>query len=398
MQKERFNILMGKQNNRKNVLRLLFYEGGMSRTAIAHKLNLTTAALSGISNELLDKGLIIESGTVPSKDVGRKRSLLKINQFYKYIISVNLHYIESTIAITDLFGKPLVLDNFKIPADFNDLETVDFICKKIDNALSKSGLSNQQILGCGVQIIGPVNDEKGIALQAMPIFSKEMPLKDLLSQRIPIPFVIENNICSLLYAENLFSNLYDDDITLVLKWGPGLGSATAFSGFILKDSEYNTSEIGHTYFRNCNSDDTPCRCGRKNCLETIIHQRNFINEIKAIASEDKQIGKAIDKFGEPNYNNLSSFIDLNNLNINKISKEIVDSLAIGINNAVTAIAPDRVVLFGDLFHSDLIQKLFFEKLAMLNSFFDENLYRTSILQDKSCFIGGVALAIEKLLL
>ena len=85
------NMSNVKQVNRSHVLWLLLTEGAMSRTDLASRLRLTTATLTSICGDFISRGIIIEEGKEASSSLGRKKSLLSINQTYKYVISVNIH-------------------------------------------------------------------------------------------------------------------------------------------------------------------------------------------------------------------------------------------------------------------------------------------------------------------
>ncbi len=124
------NMTNVKQINRANVLRLLLSRGAMSRTDLANELNLTTATLTSICSDFIQRGLIIQSGKTELQNSGRKKCPLRINPTYKYVVAISLHYNGHVIAITDLCGKPIAIESFTIelPYDAKSLQMRASVC------------------------------------------------------------------------------------------------------------------------------------------------------------------------------------------------------------------------------------------------------------------------------
>ena len=79
-----------KRRNRMQVLKILKQRGPTSRIDIASALELTRAAVTIITNEMIDQGIISEIGEykhVSEKAPrGRKKILIDINHHYKFVI------------------------------------------------------------------------------------------------------------------------------------------------------------------------------------------------------------------------------------------------------------------------------------------------------------------------
>lgn len=73
----------------------------------------------------------------------------------------------------------------------------------------------------------------GIALHPYRVFEGPVPFKELLENELPFPITVESNVCAFLQSELLYrTNIENAQNILMLKWGPGVGSATAINGHI----------------------------------------------------------------------------------------------------------------------------------------------------------------------
>ena len=239
-------FLETKANNRLNALRLLFANESLSRTEIASFLGISTAAVTSIVNEFLESGLIIqceESVDSPNKKAGRKQSPLKINYNWKYIVCFDIHPASVNIAITNLHGKLIVEEPFTFSSNWNKKEFCSELAKECIKILWNHSIHLNQILGAGVSVIGPVNHLEGIALHPYRVFEGPVPFKELLENELPFPITVESNVCAFLQSELLYrTNIENAQNILMLKWGPGVGSATAINGHIYKGYNYQSSE------------------------------------------------------------------------------------------------------------------------------------------------------------
>ena len=77
-----------KRQNRMNILNTIKNKGPISRVDIAMLLELTRAAVTIITNEMIAQGILFEAGEAPNStdrvQKGRKKILIDINRNYKF--------------------------------------------------------------------------------------------------------------------------------------------------------------------------------------------------------------------------------------------------------------------------------------------------------------------------
>lgn len=390
------NMTNVKQINRSYVLQLLLTNGAMSRTDLANALHLTTATLTSICGDFIQRGLITQSEKTDQHNSGRKKCPLEINVTYKYVVAISLHYNGHVVAITDLRGNPVAMESFTVaepydPASF--FKEVAGICIRL---LWEQQISCDAVLGACACIIGSVDQDRGTALHPFKIFNEgAVPVQELLAQHLPFPVCVESNVCAFLNAEMLFGDARGSNL-LAVKWGPGVGSASSIGGTICKDARYHSCEIGHTY---CYPDSNrPCKCGRTGCLETGVGLNNFAQTIEQLAADNPVLQQAIADCGAPTIDNINRFLSLNCPPLQEFTDRCARDLAIGVSNAVQIFSPDRVVLYGTLFETESTYRAFLSYILELNPHLPEGMFQKSRLDAQKECIGPAATAIKTFLI
>ncbi|GLC29434.1 ROK family transcriptional regulator [Clostridium omnivorum] len=392
------NMATVKLQNRQSILNILKNYGAISRADIAKKLNLTPAAITIIVNDLVKEGVIQEVGQLEEEDKrsGRKKVLIDINYDFKYVIGINIESDYINIGVSNIKCETKVFKRFpigevKIPEEF--LENVASYCM---NMLWKENILKEDILGVGVGIVGHVEDEQGISKQAFGLWKKSVPIKKILEKHLGIPVVVGNNVRTLALGELDYNSKANVDNMMFIKYGPGIGAALIINNELYNGSYNSPGEIGHSIV---DYNGKKCSCGRHGCLETLVSQKALIEEISPSFSKE----------ATPILYELASG-DIDNLSLRLIAKaaemggktegELFDKAlyftAVVIGNSVSLYDPHRVVLYGEVFKYDFIVNKLKEHLN--NLFVDiewDKIIDLSVLNNKSNFIGAVALALRE---
>ena len=402
--KKLVNTNSSKFSNRSLTLQLLFSRGVLSRTEIADYLNITTAAVTSIVNDFLEEGLLVQredSMQESQPRAGRRRAPISINYDWKYIVAIDIHSYYINIAVTNLQGQ-ILAETTNLPPVTSDFDTFfSSIAKDCIRMLWESSVPTNKVLGAGVTIIGPVNQEDGIALHPFRLFECEVPVKQYFEKEFPFPVAVESNVCAYLLGEMLYTDIASSSPNiLMLKWGPGVGSAMAIRGQIYKGHGYQSTEIGHNQIAEKNG--KKCNCGRTGCLEPSISSDAIVEFIlqKAQETPGGQLAQLMSVIGRPDRKNLSEYLESapDCPVLWHFLTECAHSLAAVTNNAIHILAPDKLILIGSLFELDSIVELFTEQLYTINPQLPPDL----VLKNQMCigqkYIGATAIAIEQLLL
>ena len=91
--------------NRSTVLRGIYLDRSVSRQELSQLSGLSSATVTNVVAELLQEGIVIESGIEASQG-GRPRSILTINPGYGYFLGVEIGETLTRIELFDLtLGK-----------------------------------------------------------------------------------------------------------------------------------------------------------------------------------------------------------------------------------------------------------------------------------------------------
>ena len=257
--------------NRMSVFRMIFENRTISRAEIARQTGLNPATVTNIAKELMRQGWVEETGPERVEvSLGRPRSGLRIKADAGYIVSISVERYRVEIAITDLCFHRMVYREFRAGAggahsSYSEYLTVQQALDVLDETIAGSGVPVEQILGIGVAAPGPVDVTAG-ALLNVPNFPgwSGLPLRQLLSRRLPVPVHITRDANACALAEKWFGVARDLDQYLCVVAATGIGGSLVLNGDIFGGANFLAGEFGHV---TINPDGERCDCGNVGCLE-----------------------------------------------------------------------------------------------------------------------------------
>lgn len=387
-------------SNRSLTLQLLFSHGVTSRTDIADYLGVSTAAVTSIVSELLDEGLAVqqEPAAEGPKPVGRRRLPIAINYDWRYILAIDIHSYYVDIAVTNMRGD-VAAERSLPPAGESPRALCSSIAKECVKLLWESNIPMDQVLGAGITVIGPINQVDGIALHMYRLFEEPFPIRSYFEEEFPFPVAVESNVCAILLSELIYTDITDDAHNiLMLKWGPGVGSAMAIHDHIYKGYNYQSPEIGHN--RVSEQDGLRCNCGAAGCLEPTVSSNAITAFIaqKIACNPGGDLAGLAKIFGPPVRKNLPQYLNTGEKTLWAFMEERAHALASVTSNAIHLLSPDRLLLIGDLFGLEPVAAMFERQLYAINPRLQPGLCATARASTGKKYAGAAAIVIEQLLL
>lgn len=380
-----------KRRNRAFILSFISRSGPISRKDIAAELGLTPASVTQISSEFMNIGLLKELGTLEEEGrPGRKKVLVDINYEYRNLFAVNIETARTTVALTNLKGeakakRELKTDKNAAPEEF--LARIADICREIQK---EADVSKEQIAGAGVCIIGLVDPAKGISNHAYGIWNKPVPVAKILSGLLQVPVFLENNVSAFAQAEMLFGIGREKDHLLFVKWGPGVGSAIVTDKKVYEGRNGRAAELGHFIVEK---NGALCSCGRRGCLETRVSYGALRRQLGSVMSETEtpELFRLLEGSIENlNKEKLFQVLDHPDEKVRQILEERMDLFARTIVNCMTILAPNRVVLCGEMFQSETLRRKIIEACKYYDSRYDETKIVYTGLANREDYIGAAA--------
>ena len=354
------NMQSVKTENRTQMLYLLNAYGKLSRKEIAAKLGLTPAAVTKISAQLIEQGVVQESGEFRSSGKsGRKEILLSLCNEDKFVLGINAEGDVITFSICSLSGKLLALETLPFTPD------VDDVIFRAKTFAEKHASLLPYLIGCGVCIIGNENEYS---------VWNDSRLKEKIEAALAVPAVIENNVKAFVEAALLYGKRESSDAALVIKWGPGVGSAIVADGKIYADGDNSMAEIGHYIV---SKSGRRCRCGRYGCLETEVSEDAIAKEM----NRNEPLDETLKNCDNEVMNILDGKIDL---------------MALAIANTATILNTPVIVFYGNMFRYEFVAERLKRQLLRYNPTFNGERIILSALNNKSAYIGTVAICAKRL--
>jgi len=136
----------------------------------------------------------------------------------------------------------------------------------VDDALVAAGVSKTDLAGAGVGAPGTCNTAEGVVVSAGNLHWENVPLAPLLSERIGLPVMLDNDANCAALGEQWCGAAHGSNHVLLFTLGTGVGGGLILNGKIYGGFAGWAGELGHMPIV---PDGAPCTCGRAGCLETV---------------------------------------------------------------------------------------------------------------------------------
>ncbi|MBI9016576.1 MAG: ROK family glucokinase [Phycisphaerae bacterium] len=161
---------------------------------------------------------------------------------------------------------------------------VDRIARAVEDMLAFHNLDTRLITALGIGSPGLIDAENGIVVTTANMGLKNFPLRDLLSQRLHCPVVLENDANIACWAERVAGAGAGCDNMLLLALGTGVGGGIVSDGELVHGWANKAGELGHIVVY---PDGRRCGCGQNGCVEAY----SSANSTAARALEQIQQGR-----------------------------------------------------------------------------------------------------------
>lgn len=318
------NISTLKQKN----LALIFQclrKKNTSRIDLSLETGLTKSAVTMITNQLIDDGIIEEVGVIQSKK-GRNPILLSIVKNFRYALGIHLDRKNISIIITDLDYNILssISKEYALFHDYN--EALSFIVSSLQHMISEHNFDH--IIGIGISSPGPVDYQNGVILTPpnYELFHNRHIVSDL-KNHFSLPILLENNSSLLALTDFIKNPIHTNNNTLFVLMYHGIGSCIIKNGAIYHGFSGFSAELGHN---SIDPNGPLCLCGNNGCLE--LYATLFVIQSKFEFSSYQQVV-------DDAYNG--------NLNSINIIKYIAEKLSFAFIHAINLFDLNEIILFGE---------------------------------------------------
>jgi predicted NBD/HSP70 family sugar kinase len=257
-----------KELNIRFVLKTIYGQPSISRADISRVTHLTPTTVSEIVADMIEDGMVAETGVVAQNTVGKPPVYISIVDDSRQLVSVDLSGEAVCGALANLRGKIQVRSEV-MPKSRSGVHILEAVYQVAADLLRQA---TSPVLGIGVSTPGLVDVEHGIILNAVNLDWRNIPITTLLSERYQLPIHLAKDTQAAALAEYMFGGQQANSLVLV-KVGRGIGAGIVLNGVLYGTHNPGAGEIGHMIIQE---NGQLCGCGNYGCLETIAGVRAIL--------------------------------------------------------------------------------------------------------------------------
>lgn len=248
----------GKRQNQERMIQLLRTEQELTKQDIARRLRLSMPTALQSINDLIDRGILEECGTLESTG-GRKAKKIRLHREAGLGVGIDiaLHHVE--LVVTDLLGT--VRFGQTVPLRFRDEpDWYRALGAALERFLQTKQVDSDRILGVGISFPGII---AGDQIVRSHIFNLAQVGLERFCRHIPYPVAVANDANCACFAE-----LCPERPTyLYISLNESVGGSLMIENRLLLGDRCQAGEIGHMMLI---PGGTRCYCGKPGCADAYL--------------------------------------------------------------------------------------------------------------------------------
>jgi glucokinase len=157
-------------------------------------------------------------------------------------------------------------------------ELVELLVREINEARAE----RPQARAVGLGIPATMDHDRGIAVAAVNLPIDDLPIRELIEQRVGLPVFVDNDANVAALAEAQFGAAQGMPNVVMITVGTGIGGGLILDGKIFRGATGAGAELGHTVIQ---ADGPPCQgnCPNHGCVESLASGTALGREGRAAA-------------------------------------------------------------------------------------------------------------------
>jgi predicted NBD/HSP70 family sugar kinase len=327
--------------NRRIVLNLVRQHQPISRASLARRSGMQRSTVSAITEQLIAERWVVEGATghLPR---GRKPTFLHLNPDRSGVIGVDIHPQTTMLAVASMEMKILAQESMPTEREPNAfIERLGVRIRDLIRAYPKSSYE-----GIGLSLPGRVELSSQRLAFAPDLNWSDVDLKTPLEAITGVPVEIENaaNACAL--AE-LWSGRHGENVShlAAVTVSEGIGVGMVMNGQLLRGSQGMAGEFGHVTLAG---NGPLCRCGNRGCWEVMATNAAAVRTYAEFLSTRKREAGTKSDMSPVLFTDLLRLAEQGDVKATKALDQMAHYLGVGLAILVTGLAPDVLVVVGDI--------------------------------------------------
>jgi predicted NBD/HSP70 family sugar kinase len=315
--------------NRRIILNLIRTRHPISRADLARVSGLQRSTVSLIVEQLMEERWVLEGprGRLPR---GRRPTFLRLND-ERVIIGVDLRPTQTTVALADANGRFISQEVMMTPADPE--AAIAGLIQSIQRLMARC--AQKKIEGIGISLPGRYNHSLDRLAFAPNLRWPEVDIRTPILKATGVEVELENAANACVLAAVWFDHL-EDRTLVVVTVSEGIGTGVLVNGQLVRGMNGMAGEFGHVPL---DPDGPECGCGGRGCWEVFASNRAALRYYSESAD------------GTLSFPDLLSRADQGDAKAAAALERMAHYLGRGMRMIVAGLAPERIVVVGDLTRS-----------------------------------------------
>jgi glucokinase len=203
-------------------------------------------------------------------------------------IGVDLGGTKALVGVLD--GTEVRYESREASTGQDEDELVELLVREVTDARD----ARPGVTAVGLGIPATIDHDRGLAVAAVNLPLTDLPIRDLISERVGLPVFVDNDGNVAALAEYLFGAAKGKPNMVMLTVGTGIGGGLILGGKVYRGASGAGAELGHTVIQ---ADGPPCQgnCPNHGCVEALASGTALGREGRAAAESapDSALGKLL---------------------------------------------------------------------------------------------------------
>jgi len=372
-------------------------QGESTRPEISRAAGLSLPALTTLTRELLDSGLVVQNGYRRAPR-GRHAATLQINPSLCSVVGLHLTPRRLAGVVANARGEVRLERQATFIELTGSADAIDCV-KKLARELLAVADRDGAICGVaslGIGLSGLVRKDRRTSREFPGLADwEDVPLGGVLAEEFGVPTVLMNDVRAATLAEHRAGAAKGIDDFLYLHMGRGMGMGIVAGGELYTGGNNFAGELGHCVV---DPEGPICFCGNYGCLESLVAPSALVSQCVEAMSKGVQTSAG----AEPGDVTIFKLLQAANEG-DRLASNIVTAagqhLGRLIANLVNLLNPSAVVLGGffaapeaRLLNRATLQEFRSKVIPVLR---DETIVKRALLGQNAAALGAVMSALDE---
>ena len=318
--------------NRRIILNLIRTRHPISRADLARHSGLQRSTVSLIVEQLIAEHWVLEgpTGRLPR---GRRPTFLRLND-ERVIIAVDIRPTQTTVALADANGRFLSQELMSTSPDPE--VAMPGLIDSIERVIAAS--RRKKIEGVGISLPGRYDDVADRLVFAPNLRWRDIDIRNPIARATGLDVTVENAANACVLAAVWFDHMEDAGNLVVVTISEGIGTGVWANRQLVRGLNGMAGEFGHVPL---DPNGPPCSCGGRGCWEVFGSNRAAI----------RYYLEANPAAGDVTFPEILNRAEQGDAHAASALDTMAHYAGRGLRMVVAGLAPERIVVVGDLTRS-----------------------------------------------